>query len=124
MDRFVVNGGYTYLRAREQAAQRDLPGRPRHALRFRIALSTIREGSLALRLRRDSPAWADFDAKFRSPGGQEIDLDLEQPLSRRLVLKCGIENVLNDRRSIEQPGDLRSIRGRALRAELQLRILR
>ena len=124
MDRFVVNGGYTYLRAREQAAQRDLPGRPRHALRFRIALSTIREGSLALRLRRDSPAWADFDAKFRSPGGQEIDLDLEQPLSRRLVLKCGIENVLNDRRSIEQPGDLRSIRGRAMRAELQLRILR
>ena len=122
MDRFIVNGGYTYLRAREQAVQHDLPGRPRHALRFRIALSTMREGRLALQLRRDSPAWADPDAQFRSPGGKEVDLDYKQPLSRGLGLKCGIENVLNDRRSMEQPGDLRSIRGRTMRAEIQLRI--
>ena len=29
-DWLAINGGYTYLRARDQDAQRDLPGRPRH----------------------------------------------------------------------------------------------
>ena len=121
MGRLVLNAGYTYLQAREQNAQHDLPGRPRHALRLRAMLAAVQNGRLELRLRRDSPVWADFDARFRSPTGNEIDINYEQPLLRFLVFKCGVENVSNDRRSLEQPGDLRSLRGRAIRSELRLR---
>jgi outer membrane receptor for ferrienterochelin and colicins len=120
--RMGVKVGYTYLKAREQMVKHDLPGRPRHAVRLRATLTILRNRRVELRLRRDSPVWADADGTLRSPANREVDVNYEQPLGRRLMLKCGIENVLDSHRVLDQPGDLRSLHGRALRGSLRLRL--
>ena len=102
-ERLMVTGGYTYLRARDQDAQRDLPGRPRHALRVRAKWTTPWEGRLEIKLRRDSTVWADTEGTLRSPAGEEWDLNAEQPLWGSVVLRLGIENLLDSRRDLDQP---------------------
>ena len=121
-DRLAVNGGYTYLRARDQDAQRDLPGRPRHALRVRAKWTTLREGRLEIKLRRDSAVWADTEGTLRSPAGEEWDVNAEQPLWGPVALRLGIENLLDNRRDLDNPGDLRSLRGRTVRGGLRVQL--
>ena len=121
-DRLMVNGGYTYLRARDQDAQRDLPGRPRHALRVRAKWTTPGQGRLEVKLRRDSAVWADAEGTLRSPAGSEWDVNAEQPLWGPVALRLGIENLLDNRRDLDRPGDLRSPRGRAVRGGLRMRL--
>ena len=121
-DRLMVNGGYTYLRARDQDAQRDLPGRPRHALRVRAKWTTPGQGRLEVKLRRDSAVWADVEGTLRSPAGSEWDVNAEQPLWGPVALRLGIENLLDNRRDLDRPGDLRSPRGRAVRGGLRMRL--
>jgi outer membrane receptor for ferrienterochelin and colicins len=120
--RFGLKVGYTYLKAREHMAKHDLVGRPRHAVRLRANLALLQNRRVELRLRRDSPVWADADGTLRSPATIEVDINYQQPLGRRLMLKCGIENVLDNHRALDQPGDLRSLRGRALRGSIGLRL--
>lgn len=121
-DRLMVNGGYTYLQARDQGAQRDLPGRPRHALRIRAKWTTPGKGRLEIKLRRDSAVWADAEGTLRSPAGSEWDVNAEQPLWGPVALRLGIENLLDNRRDLDRPGDLRSPRGRAVRGGLRMRL--
>ena len=121
-DRLMLNGGYTYLRAHAQDAQRDLPGRPRHALRVRAKWTTPGKGRLAVKLRRDSAVWADAEGTLRSPAGSEWDVNAEQPLWGSIALSLGIENLLDNRRDLSRPGDLRSVRGRAVRGGLRMQL--
>ena len=121
-DRLAVNGGYTYLRARDQDAQRDLPGRPRHALRVRAKWTTPWEGRLEIKLRRDSAVWADTEGTLRSPAGEEWDVNAEQPLWGPVALRLGIENLLDNRRDLDNPRDLRSLRGRTVRGGLRVQL--
>ena len=121
-DRLAVNGGYTYLRARDQDALRDLPGRPRHALRVRAKWTTPGQGRLEIKLRRDSAVWADAEGTLRSPAGEEWDLNAEQPLWGSFALRLGIENLLDNRRDLDHPGDLRSLRGRAVHGGLRVQL--
>ncbi len=120
-DRLAVNGGYTYLQARDQNAQRDLPGRPRHALRGRTTWTTPWAGRIEVKLRRDSAVWADAAGTLRSPAGSEWDLNAEQPLWA-FTLRLGIENVFDNRRDPDRPNDLRSLRGRAVRGGLRVQL--
>lgn len=117
-----VNGGYTYLRARDQGSQRALPGRPRHALRVRAQWTMPRQGRLEVKIRRDSAVWADAEGTLRSPAGSEWDVNAEQPLWGPVALRLGIENLLDNRRNPARLGALRSPRGRALRGGLQMRL--
>ena len=121
-DRLSINGGYTYLRARDHGAQVDLPGRPRHALRARGAWATPAQGRMEVKLRRDSAVWSDAEATLRSPASSAWDLNAEQPLPGPLSLRLGIENLFDSRRSPERPGDLRSPRGRVLRGGLRVKL--
>ncbi len=120
-DQLMLNGGYTYLRARDQGAQRDLPGRPRHALRVRAQWTTPGEGRLEVKLRRDSAVWADAEGTLRSPARSEWDVNAEQPLWV-FALRLGIENLFDNRRNLDRPGDLRSLRGRAVRGGLRVQL--
>ena len=121
-DRLAVNGGYTYLRARDQDALRDLPGRPRHALRVRTKWTTPGQGRIEVKWHRDSAVWADAEGTLRSPAGEEWDLNAEQPLWGSFALRLGIENLLDNRRDLDHPGDLRSLRGRAVRGGLRVQL--
>ena len=121
-DPLEVKGGYTLLEATNRETGRELPGRPRHALRARAIWSMPTEGRLEVRLRRDSASWVDADETLRSPAGHEWDVNAEQPLPGPLVLRLGVENLLDNRRDLERPGDLRSLRGRAFRGSLQARL--
>ncbi|MCE2449672.1 MAG: TonB-dependent receptor [Candidatus Latescibacteria bacterium] len=121
-DRLAVNGGYTYLRARDQDSQRDLPGRPRHALRVRAKWTTPGQGRIEVKWHRDSAVWADAEGTLRSPAGEEWDLNAEQPLWGSFALRLGIENLLDNRRDLDHPGDLRSLRGRAVRGGLRVQL--
>ena len=121
-NRLAVNGGYTYLRARDQDAQRYLPGRPRHALRIRAKWTTPWEGRLEIKLRRDSAVWADAEGTLRSPAGEEWDLNAEQPLWGPVALRLGLENLLDNRRDLDSPSDLRSLRGRSVRGGLRVQL--
>ena len=121
-DQLAVNGGYTYLRARDQDAQRDLPGRPRHALRVRAKWTMPWEGRLEIKLRRDSAVWAATEGTLRSPAGEEWDVNSEQPLWGPVALRLGIENLLDNRRDLDSPGDLRSLQGRTVRGGLRVQL--
>lgn len=117
-----LNGGYTHLRARDQEARIDLPGRPRHALRLRARWTTPSKGRLEIKLSRDSPVWADAEATLRSPAASEWDLNAEQPLPGPFTLRLGFENLFDNRRDPERQGDLRSPRGRVLRGGLRVEL--
>ena len=115
-----LNTRYTYLLARARGADRDLPGRPRHALRVRATWVMPSSGRLELKLRSDSAVWADSEGTLRSPGGSEWDVNAEQPLARHVTLQLGVENIFDNRRDLSQPGDLRSVRGRSVRGGLTI----
>ena len=65
--------------------------------------------------------WADAEGTLRSPAGSEWDLNAEQPLWV-FALRLGIENLLDNRRDLDSPGDLRSLRGRAVRGGLRVQL--
>ena len=117
-DRLAAGAGYTWLRARDRDSRRDLPGRPRHALRLRGSWTTPWKSRLEVKLRRDSAVWADAEATLRSPAGSEWDVNAEQPLWGPFALRLGVENLLDNRRDLDRPGDLRSPRGRTVRGGL------
>lgn len=66
--------------------------------------------------------WADAEATLRSPAGSEWDVNAEQPLWGPFALRLGIENLLDNRRDFDRPGDLRSPRGRAVRGGLRAQL--
>ena len=116
-----LNGGYTYLEARDQVESRDLAGRPRHSVRLRATL-TIGESRFETRWRHDSPVWADAETTLQSPASSEWDLQVERVLTRHLTARLGVQNLLNRRRDTERSGDLRSVRGRVVRGGMQVRL--
>ena len=117
-----VKGGYTLLEAINRETERELPGRPRHALRARAIWEMSATGRLEVKLRRDSAVWVDADETLRSPSGHEWDVNAEQPLWGPFLLRLGVENLLDNRRDLERPGDLRSLRGRSFRGSLRARL--
>lgn len=121
-DPLVVKGDYTLLEATDRETGRELPGRPRHAVRARATWSLPTGGRLEVKLRRDSAVWVDAEETLRSPAGHEWDANAEQPLRGPLVLRLGVENLLDSRRDPERPGDLRSLRGREVRGSLRARL--
>ena len=67
--------------------------------------------------------WADAEATLRSPGGSEWDVNAEQPLWwGPFALRLGVENLLDHRRDLDRPGDLRSPRGRTVRGGLRAQL--
>jgi outer membrane receptor for ferrienterochelin and colicins len=130
--RVMLQAGYVYLRAIDEATGLPVPGRTPHTVQGAFSLKVPRaETQLDLRARGASRTLArdGGDMPLTSPGWTTVDLRLAQPLERwlgsqgggRFEVYGGVENILGSRRDPRNPADLRPEPGRIVYAGVRAR---
>lgn len=117
----AVQLGYTYLKSEDRSTGNDLPKRPEHQVKASFDwMPTSTKAEFSLQAVYQSEEYIDTENTRRSPAWTTWDLKVNYPVSEKLRLFAGIENVTDELRDPKAGGeDLRPDRPRYVYAGMQ-----
>ncbi len=104
---YSLNGGYTYLYAKDKKTKKYLTDRPEHQFKTTFAYDT-KKTNAQISLNYESEQYVDSDNLLKSPAQTLIDLRVTRHLSDAWNIYAGVNNLLDEFRNVGDVNDVGS----------------